>query len=362
MKKQEDHYVAIMAGGIGSRFWPKSRTALPKQFLDILGLGRSLLQMTYDRFAQIVPEENILIVTNDAYAGLVKEQLPKITDNQILREPLRRNTAPCVAYAAHKINALNPNASLVVAPSDHLVMDAAGFQDVIGKGLDIVSKEESLLTLGIIPTRPDTGYGYIQYLESGNANDAKKVKTFTEKPTLEIAKQFINSGDFLWNSGIFIWHVKTIMKAFENHLSEVHDIFTEGEEKYNTSEEQAFINKAYTHCTNISIDYGIMEKANNVYVIPSEFGWSDLGTWESLYQHYEKDYLGNAVSGKDVMVVDAANNMVMAPNGKLVVLQGLNSYCVIDTDDVLLICKRENEQHIKQYTADVKKNKGDKYV
>lgn len=361
----ENNYVAIMAGGIGSRFWPKSRVSYPKQFLDILGLGKSLIQMTYERFLEVCPKENIYIVTNEIYADIVKEQLPDLSDHQILKEPLRRNTAPCVAYVASKIHAINPNANMVVAPSDHLVLKQEAFTKVINDALGIVSRNEILVTLGIVPTRPDTGYGYIQYNEGEGAleEQAHKVKLFTEKPSLDIAKQFIKSGDFLWNAGIFIWNVKSILNAFNEHLHDTYEVFHEGEGLYNTDKEAEFINIAYTRCTNISIDYGVMEKAENVYVIPAEFGWSDLGTWESLYTHYEKDYLKNAVSGDGVMIVDSANCMVMAPNDKLVVLQGLDGYCVVDTGDVLLVCERSREQEIKAITADVKKRKdGERFL
>lgn len=354
--------MVIMAGGIGSRFWPKSRVKYPKQFLDILSTGKSLIQMTYERFLDICPKENILVVTNDIYTDIVKEQLPELQDHQILGEPSRRNTAPCVAYAAEKIAALNPNATMVVAPSDHLIVDNKGFDKTITKALEFAAQNEALVTLGMVPTRPDTGYGYIQYHDSKVNGELFRVKTFTEKPTLEIARKFLKSGDFLWNSGIFVWSVRSILYAFQKHLPEVYDLFREGEGRYNTETEKAFIEKTYSQCKNISIDYGIMEKADNVYVIPSDFGWSDLGTWESLYQHYEHDYLGNAVAGDNVMVTDAKNCMVMAPDDKLVVLQGLDAYCVIDTGDVLLICERDKEQEIKQITADVKKQKGEQFI
>ena len=355
-------YVAIMAGGIGSRFWPKSRITYPKQFIDILGVGKSLIQMTYDRFLKVCPKENIFIVTNEKYEAIVREQLPDLADNQILKEPLRRNTAPCIAYAAEKIFAIDPAANMVVAPSDHLILDEDKFSDIIKQSLKYSKKDSSLITLGIVASRPDTGYGYIQYNDGIESDGFYKVKTFTEKPTPEIAQSFLDSGDFLWNSGIFVWGVGSILKAFQEHLPEVYDIFQEGVGLYNTDKEQAFVNKAYTHCTNISIDYGVMEKADNVYVIPAEFGWSDLGTWESLYHQYEKDDLGNATSGTNVMIHDATNCMVMAPDNKLVVLQGIDNYCVIDTQDVLMICQRDKEQEIKQYTADVKKMKGERFL
>lgn len=360
----ENNYVAIMAGGIGSRFWPKSRVSYPKQFIDILGLGESLIQMTYKRFLNVCPKENIFVVTNEIYADIVREQLPDLQEHQILKEPLRRNTAPCVAYVANKIKAINPKANMVVAPSDHLVMKEEAFTEVISKALNYAANHKDLLTLGIVPTRPDTGYGYIQYTDAETEEaGVYKVKLFTEKPSLDIAKQFIKSGDFLWNAGIFVWNVDTIIEAFDKHLHDIYDIFKDGEGLYNTDKEAEFISMAYTRCTNISIDYGVMEKAPNVNVIPADIGWSDLGTWQSLYEHYEKDYLKNAVSGKEVMIVDSSNCMVMAPDDKLVVLQGLDNFCVVDTGDVLLVCKRDKEQEIKQITADVKKRKnGERFV
>ncbi len=357
-----EQYVAIMAGGIGSRFWPKSRANYPKQFLDILDVGRTLIQLTYDRFRKICPPEHIFIVTNEHYTPIVKEQLPDILPEQILEEPLRRNTAPCISYVTNKIAARDPEASMVVTPSDHFVMDTDEFARVIQKGLAFVERNNTLLTLGIQPSKPDTGYGYIQYSDESDTEGIYKVKTFTEKPTLDIAKTFLESGDFLWNSGIFLWHLKTIQEAFQNHLPDIHEAFSEGENVYFTEEEKDFIAQAYSVCTNISIDFGVMEKAENVYVIPSQFGWSDLGTWSSLYNVYEKDYLGNAVSGKDVMIYDAKDCMVMGKDGKLIVLQGLENYCVIDTDDTLLICEKDKEQEIKDIANDVKRVKGAKYL
>ncbi|MDZ4845759.1 MAG: mannose-1-phosphate guanylyltransferase [Chitinophagales bacterium] len=362
MTKNKDHYVAIMAGGIGSRFWPKSRTALPKQFLDILGIGKTLIQLTYQRFAQIVPKENIYVVTHEQYTDLVKEQLPELTDNQILSEPMRKNTAPCVAYISFKIREINPYASMVVAPSDHLVIREDAFTEVIRKGLHFVDESDSLVTLGIVPTRPDTGYGYIQFIDTHRSGEIYKVKTFTEKPNLELAKSFLKSGDFLWNSGIFVWNIRTILTAFRKELPEIYEAFDDGRGKYHKPEEKPFIAHAYSLCKNISIDYGVMEKADNVFVIPADIGWSDLGTWQSLYDKYDKDEHSNAISGKDVMLFDSKENMVMAPDGKLVVLQGLENYCVIDTEDALLICKRDKEQEIKQINTEIKKVKGEKYL
>ena len=357
----QNNFVAIMAG-IGSRFWPKSRVSYPKQFLDILGVGKTLLQITYERFLGVCPKENIYVVTSQRYGNLVMEQLPNLHADQILKEPIRRNTAPCIAYVSNKIKARNPNATVVVAPSDHIVQKNKVFTEVVNRGIQFVQKQNALVTLGILPTRPDTGYGYIQFTDDEKNSQVFKVKTFTEKPTPEIAKTFIKSGDFLWNAGIFIWRVNSILEAFEKYLPEVHDVFEQGLETYNTEKEAEFISTAYTLCKNISIDYGVMEKADNVFVIPGDFGWSDLGTWASLYETYDHDYLGNAVSGKNVMIYNSAHSMVMVPDDKLVVLQGLDGYCVIDTGDVLLICKKEKEQQIKQITADIKSKKGERYL
>ena len=355
-------YVAIMAGGIGSRFWPESRTAKPKQFLDILNTGKTLIQMTYDRFLNIVPAENIYIVTADAYEKLVKEQLSDLTDSQILKEPMRRNTAPCVTYACDKIYARDKNATIIVAASDHLILEEKKFLDVVQKCVDFVADNTYLVTIGVKPTKPSTGYGYIQFDEEEVNGDFYKVKTFTEKPTLDIAKTLLKSGDFLWNSGMFVWKAKTLLKAVVKHLPEIAEAFREGNKHYDKPTEKKFIQEAYGQCTNISIDYGVMEKAENVYTIPAQFGWSDIGTWDSLYDVYEHDYLGNAVAGKNVKIYDSSNNMIMVPKSKLVVLQGLHDYCVIDTGDVLLICEKAKEQEIKQITVDLKVADLDKYL
>lgn len=351
-----------MAGGIGSRFWPESRTAYPKQFLDILGTGKSLIQWTYHRFKNVCLPENIFFITNQAYLEVLKEQLPEVPEANIICEPFRKNTAPCAAYFAHKMLAINPNANMVLSPADHLIMDEQAFQRTTLEALDFVAENDALLTLGIKPTRPDTGYGYIQYDMDEKLDSAYRVKTFTEKPSLELAQTFIKSGDFLWNSGIFVWNVNTIMNALDKHLPEMNEIFWRAEKMYNTPMEQQVMGEIYSQCTNISIDYGIMEKARNVFVIPSNFGWCDLGTWESAYENSEKDYLGNAVYGKSVMVVDATECMIKAPAEKLVILQGLERFIVIDTPDVLLICERSREQQIKDYVAEVKRNKGEKYL
>lgn len=357
-----NHYVAIMAGGIGSRFWPMSRESRPKQFLDILGVGQTLLQATYERFKKICPQDNIYILTNERYRDVVKEQLVGIKDEQILGEPMRKNTAPTIAYFSEKIAKLDPTANTVIAPSDHLVLDESAFLQYIENALHFTTQHEALVTLGIKPSRPDTGYGYIQYHEEQEHSGVFKVKTFTEKPNLELAKTFLKSGDFLWNAGIFIWNVQSILKAFAQHLPDTYEIFEEGRSYYNTEQEGAFIQKAFSMCSNISIDYGVMEKAENVFVIPSSFGWSDLGTWASLYANLERDYLGNAVSGDAVIVHDATDCMIHANPGKLVVVQGLKNYVVVDTNDVLLIFKKDKEQELKQLVAGVKRNKGERYL
>lgn len=351
-----------MAGGIGSRFWPISRTAHPKQFIDILGTGKSLIQWTYQRFKNICPKENIYFITNATYIETLKEQIPEVNDENIISEPSRKNTAPCAAYFAHKMMALNPDANIILSPADHLIMDERAFEKTAADALEFVSKNKALLTLGIKPTRPDTGYGYIQYDEEESIDKVYKVKTFTEKPSLELARTFLKSGDFLWNSGIFVWNVKTIMEALEKLMPEMNEVFLQATDAYNTVDEYKVLSELYSQCTNISIDYGIMEKAKNVYVIPSYFGWCDLGTWESAYENSEKDYLGNAVHGNNVMVVDATECMIKAPKDKLVVVQGLENCIIVDTDDVLLICERNREQQIKEYVAEIKRNKGDKYL
>ncbi|HAE13292.1 MAG: mannose-1-phosphate guanylyltransferase [Chitinophagales bacterium] len=355
-------YVAIMAGGIGSRFWPESRASKPKQFLDILNTGETLIQTTFRRFLKIVAKDNIFIVTNEDYVGLILEQIPDVNPANILAEPARRNTAPCVAYVSHKIAAINPDARVVVAPSDHLILNEPKFLEFIGKALQHTETHDHLVTLGIHPTRPDTGYGYIQFTDREAAPGIFKVKTFTEKPNLELAVTFLRSGDFLWNAGIFIWKVEAILDAFDHHLQDMHQAFWQARKMFGHPEEKAAIEKAYSLCTNISIDYGIMEKADNVFVIPASFGWSDLGTWASLWNNYNRDYWGNAVKGKKVMIYDSKDCMVMAPDDKLVILQGLDEYIIIDQGDVLLICKKEHEQEIKNITADVKRRLGDRFL
>ncbi len=356
------YYVAIMAGGIGSRFWPKSRTAKPKQFLDILNTGKTLIQWTFERFASFIPEENIYVVTSDDYADLVIEQLPKIKHENVLTEPSRKNTAPCIAYISFKLLQNDPDAALIVAPSDHIILDAEAFTESCLKSLTFVSHVKALVTLGITPTYPNTGYGYIQHETMSVADGIYKVKTFTEKPSLEIAKTFLASGDFLWNAGIFVWQVKNVIKAFEQFQPEMYELFDNEKQYFNTDQEQNAINRIYPLCTNISIDFAVMEKADNVYVLPSSFGWSDLGTWNSAYENMEKDYLGNAVAGDNTIIIDATKCMVNTPPNKLVVLQGLDDCIIVDTDNVLLICKKDKEQEIKEYVAEVKRSKGDIYL
>ena len=359
---KHNYYVAIMAGGIGSRFWPVSRTDMPKQFLDILGSGKSLIQWTFERFASFMLPENIFVVTHHQYAAIVKSQLRHLPESNIISEPSRKNTAACVAYISYKISRMNTQASFICAPADHLIMDATAFNKVCIEALNFVDSHNALITLGITPTRPDTGYGYIQFETQAIADKVYKVKTFTEKPNLDLARTFLKSGDFLWNSGIFVWKTKNILAALKKHLPEMNELFEADAESLNTELEKEVIEMIYSQCTNISIDYGVMEKADNVYVIPADFGWSDLGTWTSAYENMEKDHLGNAVSGKNVMIMDSSHCMVKIPREKLAVLQGLDEYIIIDTPDVLLICKKDNEQQIKEYVAEVKRNKGDKYI
>jgi len=351
-----------MAGGIGSRFWPESRTHHPKQFLDLLGTGKSLIQWTYKRFSEICPKENIYFITNHHYINTLKEQIPEINSDNIISEPSRKNTAACAAYFAHKMMALNRKANIIMSPADHLIMDENSFERTTNDALEFVAHHNALLTMGIKPTRPDTGYGYIQYDPEDELENVYKVKTFTEKPSLELARTFLKSGDFLWNSGIFVWNVNTIMDALEKYMPEMHEVFLQATDVYNTSKEQEVVAGLYSQCINTSIDYGIMEKAKNVYVMPSYFGWCDLGTWESAYENSTKDYLGNAVFGDNVMIIDASECMIKAPKNKLVLIQGLEKFIVIDTKDVLLICERNREQQIKEYVAEVKRNKGEKYL
>lgn len=358
-------YCVIMAGGVGSRFWPMSKSSKPKQFLDVLGSGHTLLQSTCNRFLHLCKPENIFVVTSEQYKELVFEQLPYIPQQNILLEPSRRNTAPCVAYASYKIHKLNPDAVTVVAPSDHLISREDVFLKAVKSCCAKAKATDSLLTIGIKPTRPDTGYGYIQFIESPDEEKdkrIKKVKTFTEKPNPEMAHFFVDSGDFLWNSGIFIWSTKSIIHALEKHEPELAGIFTEGIEHYNTPAENDFIQRAYISCKNISIDYAVMEKAKNVFVRASIIGWSDLGTWGSLYEHIKQDEAHNATVGKNVMLYDTRNCIVHVPKDKLVLIQGLEDYIVVESEGVLLICKKEDEQQIRNFVNDVRVKKGERFV
>ena len=358
-------YCVIMAGGIGSRFWPYSRTHKPKQFLDILGTGKTLLNQTIDRYNRICPLENILIVTNNEYGDLILKQNPMLKPEQILREPLRKNTAPCIAFANARIQQLNSDARVVVAPADHLIKNEEEFIKVIERGLRFIEGRDALLTLGITPTRPETGYGYIQTANTETFAEypcLKKVKTFTEKPNLELAKIFLESGDFYWNSGMFLWSIKAIHRAFEKYLPDMQALFAEGKSVYNTPEEPAFIQRVYGACDKISIDYGLMEKADNVYVMCADIGWSDLGTWGSLYDHIPKDKSENAIGTAHVIPFDSHRNMIQVSNNKLTVIQGLDEYIIVDTEDVLLICKKEDEQNIRQIVDEVKVRGGEKYI
>jgi len=358
-------YCVIMAGGIGSRFWPLSKSAQPKQFIDILGTGRTLIQQTFDRFVKICPKENIFVVTSVDYKSLVMQQLPELLEDQILLEPLRRNTAPCIAYACYKIRKIDPEANMIVAPSDHFIKNEDIFLGEISKGLEFASENDALLTLGITPDRPETGYGYIQ-VDSPHFTSAAKnlyeVKTFTEKPGIDLARIFVESGEFFWNSGIFIWSLKSILSAFQIHLSAVSELFEKGNKLYGTSDEIPFLNKTYSECQNISIDYGIMEKASNVFVLCSDFGWSDLGTWGSLYESSAKDEDGNVLKGDNILLYGANNCIVKMPKDKLVVIQGLEGYIVVESEGTLLICKKEDEQQIRQFVNDVRMNKGEYYI
>ena len=347
----QNTYVIIMAGGVGSRFWPFSRTNFPKQFHDVLGTGRTLLQQTVDRFEGVCPIENVYIVTSQEYKELVKEQLPALTDDQILLEPHRRNTAPCIAYACYKIAAKDPNANVVVAPADHIILKEDTFKDTIRIALGATRNEDILITLGIQPTRPDTGYGYIQYIP--DKLTVKRVKSFTEKPHLDLAIKFLESGDFVWNAGIFVWNINAFKKAIVLFQPDIAEIFESGISHYYQETEESFIGRAYQHCGSISIDNGIMEKADNVHVVLSSFGWSDLGTWKSLYEVSEKDENQNVTDG-NLLLYNTTNSIIKTPKDKLVVINGLDGFIVAEYDGVLLICKKEDEQKVKEFVHEAK--------
>ncbi|MDQ1098161.1 MULTISPECIES: mannose-1-phosphate guanylyltransferase [Chryseobacterium] len=358
---RSDQYCVIMAGGIGSRFWPMSTQKFPKQFQDILGVGRTMIQQTYDRIRKIVPDENIFVITNKEYVSLSHQQLPEIPEQNIVGEPLAKNTAACNLYMANKIAEINPDAQMIVLPADHLILREEVFLEKASLAFEIASKNDYLITLGITPTRPDTGYGYIQFVDK-KGSEYFKIKTFTEKPILEIAKSFLESGDFLWNAGIFVWSVKSILSAFDKYLPEMTQQFMACE--YNADGEEGCIELIYPKLQKISIDNGILEKAKNVYVIPSDLGWSDLGTWTSVYENTEKDENQNAVKQKHVLTYHSSGNIVHIKNSnKAVVIDGLKDYIVVDTDKVLMICPREHDQLIKDYVLDLKNlKKGDKFI
>jgi len=360
----ENRYLIIMAGGVGSRFWPLSRRDKPKQFLDILGTGETLLQQTFRRFKKQCPEKNIFVVTNSEHVDMVVEQLG-IDPSRVLGEPFRRNTAPCLAYGTFRILQENPNALIAVTPADHLIIKEDKFCEVIDRCFSFAEGNDALITIGIKPDRPETGYGYIQADQKKPVkgyDNLLKVKTFTEKPDIDLAKVFLESGDFFWNSGIFIWNIKSILAAFEKHLPDTYTTFDEGRDLFGTDKEKGFIGKTYTECKSISIDYGIMEKAENVYVMCTDIGWSDLGTWSSLYEHSQVDKKGNALVRGELFTYDCKGNILNIAPGKVAVLQGLKGYIVVDSDDVLLIVKQEEEQNIKQYLEDIKKSTKDKYL
>ena len=354
--KNKNLYVVLMAGGVGVRFWPYSRNAKPKQFLDVLGTGKTLLQSTYDRFAAICPKENIYVVTHQEHTHIVREQLPDIQASQILGEPMRKNTAACIAYASYRIKQQNNDAVIVVSPSDHLILKEDEFHEIILRAAEQAKDQDKLLTLGITPTRPETGYGYIQYLPDKKL--AKKVKTFTEKPELSMAKQFLDSGDFVWNSGIFIWGVQAIIQALQAHLSEMAEVFEECVPTFNTPDETDAIEKAYGQCKNISIDYGVMEKATNVFVCLGNFTWSDLGSWGSIHEISSKDELNNVVKGK-ALVYDTRNSIIRASStDKLIVVQGLNGYLVAEFGNVIIVCEKDQEDQFRRFVNDVKAMQG----
>lgn len=358
--KNKNYYAVIMAGGIGSRFWPMSRRDFPKQFHDVLGTGQSLLQKTYSRLNQTIPSENIFVLTHERYLELTLSQLPEITKKQVVLEPAMRNTAPCILMSALKIHKENPDGLMLVAPSDHWIEDENAYSEAVKTCFQAVSESEILMTLGITPTFPNTGYGYIESSDK-KENDIKKVKQFREKPDYETAKSFLESGNFLWNAGIFIWSTKSILSAFETHLPQMYQLFSKGNEVFNTEKEADFVSENYPKAENISIDYGILEKAENVFVKKADFDWNDLGTWGSLYEKSEKDEQQNAVINAQKIFRNASDNMVLTLKKKLVVLEDLQDYIVVDTEDVLLVFPKEKEQDIKILLEEVKSKFDDKY-
>ena len=364
---QSNNYAIIMAGGIGSRFWPWSTTKRPKQFLDVLGTGKTLIQQTYERINRICPAENILVITNQLYENTIAEQIPQIPKDNILSEPSRRNTAPCIAFGAFKIQKINPEANILVAPSDHIILKEDLFVSIVEKGFEFTTNNDALLTIGIKPHKPETGYGYIQ--SSGKILEDKpdqwqlaKVSQFREKPNLDTAKKFVAGGNFYWNAGIFIWSAKAILAAFEKYTPELFRQFAEHDQSFNSQEEEYAIEKIYSSCENISIDYAVMEKAENVFVISTDIGWSDLGNWSALHEISKTDEAGNAATGDQVIIHNAKNTLVKTTAGKVTVVDGLEGFIVVDDDKALLICKKENEQNIKQFVNEVKEKFGEDYV
>jgi len=355
-------YVLIMAGGIGSRFWPVSRTDYPKQFLDILGTGSTLIQQTWRRFEGLVPMENIFVVTAEEYIDLVKEQLPLMPRQNIIGEPERKNTAACIAYMSFKLAQLDPNARLLVAPSDQLILQESVFHQVCRLGFDYIDQHSALVTLGIKPTYPATGFGYIQMDELKLADSVYSVKRFVEKPYLGLANSFMKREDFFWNAGIFIWKVSEILTAFKTHLPELYRLFDESKDSLNTPAERDAIAYIYYHCESISIDFGILEKSDNVVMIPAYFDWSDLGSWTSAWRSMNKDESGNATAGKNIIMIESRNCMVQASANKLLLVQGLDDFIIVDTSDVLLISHKEKEQEIKTYLTDVKQRTGAQFL
>lgn len=352
-----------MAGGIGSRFWPLSRNDRPKQFIDILGTGKTFIRQTYERISALVPPENVIVVTSDSYREQVLEQLPEVRPENVLCEPLRRNTAPCIAYASYRIQKENPRATVIVTPSDHLVLDRPEFERILRESADFAAGRDALVTIGIRPSRPETGYGYIQIDNEVPAEgDICKVKLFTEKPNAEVARAFVESGDFLWNAGVFVWSLPSIIRALRRYVPEINNIFAAGMEFYGTPGEKDYIDRIYPECRNVSVDYGILEKADNVYVCRADFGWSDIGTWGSLFAHSARDECGNAADPEQVLAYDTAGTLVRLPEGKLAVVEGLKDYIVVDNGDALLICRRENEQFIRIIVDDLKKAKKDRFL
>ncbi len=361
--QNKNNYCVIMAGGIGSRFWPISRTNKPKQFLDILNVGKTLLQQTFERFEYFCPPGNIYIVTGAQYEQLTKEQLPFIDEKQILLEPFRRNTAPCIAYAVAKIETLNPEANIIVTPSDHLILNEDVFRNVIQTGLNFTATHDALITIGLRPTRPETGYGYIQYEQgSGSDSGVYPVKTFTEKPNLDLAKIFLESGDFLWNSGIFIWNLKSINKALKKFAPDIYYNFADLATVYNSPNEKLAIQETYLKCKSISIDYAVMEKADNVFVVEGNFSWSDLGTWGSLFDYSVKDDRNNAINSQNVLSFDVQNTIVRIPSDKIAVIQGLEDFIVAEDAKYLLICKKSEEQRIRDFVTELEKKFGSEEV